>query len=116
VASYFQGLFNLGGTQVQAQTLALALNVYATTSSLGGSAGVSYGFTVSATGLGARRSSVGVDGAAFGVANNTTLNVYELLVAVNKKAVNGVLYNGDATLQAKCADLFNALNQAGSIS
>jgi hypothetical protein len=115
VATYFQKLFNLGGNQVQAQTLAVALNVYATTSSLGGNAGVPYGFTVSATGLGARLYNVGKDGAAFGVANNTTLNVYELLVAVNRKAVNGVLYNGDATLQAQCADLFNSLDQAGSI-
>jgi hypothetical protein len=57
---------------------------------------------------------VGKDGAAFGVANNTTRNVYELL-AVNKKAVKGVLYNGDATLQAQAADLFNALNKAGGI-
>jgi hypothetical protein len=58
---------------------------------------------------------VGKDGAAFGVANNTTLNVYQLLLAVNKKAVNGVLYGGDATLQAQAADLLNSLDQAGSI-
>jgi hypothetical protein len=95
--------------------LAVALNVYATTSLLGGSAGVTYGFTVSATGLGARSYNVGVFGAAFGVANNTRLNVSELLQAVNKKAVNGVLYNGAATLPSQCADLFDALNQAGSI-
>jgi hypothetical protein len=49
------------------------------------------------------------------VANNTTLNVYTLLAAVNTRAVNGVLYNGDATLQAQCADLFNSLDQAGNI-
>jgi hypothetical protein len=91
--------------------LAVALNVYATTSLLGGSAGVAYGFTVSATGLGARSYNVGV----FGAANNTTLNVYELLVAVNKPAKGGVLFGGNATLQARCADLFDALNQAGNI-
>jgi hypothetical protein len=115
VASFYQAQFNLGGTKAQAQALAVALNVYATTASLGGNAGASYGFTVSATGLGARSYNVGPDGAAFGVANNSTLTVYGLLAAVNKKAVQGVLYNGDATLQAECADLFNALNQAGSI-
>jgi hypothetical protein len=113
VASYFQALFALGGTQGQAQVLATALNVYATTSSLGGNAGTAYGFAVSATGLGARSYSVGKDGAAFGVANNTTLNVYELLVAVNKRAKSGVLYGGNATLQAQCANLLNALNTAG---
>jgi hypothetical protein len=115
VATYFQALFALGGTQVQAQVLATALNVYATTSSLGGSAGAAYGFAVSATGLGARSYNVGKDGAAFGVANNTTLNVYQLLVAVNKKAVKGVLYGGNTTLQAQAADLFNSLDTTGGI-
>jgi len=114
VAGYFQTLFALGGTQVRAQVLAVALDVYATTSSLGGTAGVAYGFAVSATGLGARSYSVGKDGAAFGVANNTTLNVYELLVAVNKRAKSGVLYGGNATLQAQCANLLSALNSAAT--
>jgi len=115
VAAFDQTLFHLGGTRAQAQVLATALNVYATTLSLGGTAGQAYGFSVSATGLGARSYNVGNDGAAFGVANNTTLNVFELLLAVNKKAVKGVLYNGDGTLQAQCADLFNSLDQTGSI-
>jgi hypothetical protein len=115
VAAYFQTLFSLGGTQVQAEVLAVALNVYATTSSLGGSAGAAYGFTVSATGLGARSYSVGRDGAAFGVADNATLDVYQLLLAVNTRAVNGVLYGGKATPQAECADLLSALNYAGTI-
>ena len=114
VAGYFQTLFALGGTQVRAQVLAVALDVYATTSSLGGTAGVAYGFAVSATGLGARSYSAGKDGAAFGVANNTTLNVYELLVAVNKRAKSGVLYGGNATLQAQCANLLSALNSAAT--
>jgi hypothetical protein len=115
VAAYFQTLFALGGNQVQAQVLAVALDVYATTSSLGGNAGTTYGFAVSANGLGARSYSVGQNGAAFGVASNTWLNVYGLLLAVNKKAVNGVLYGGNAALQAQAADLFDAVNQAGII-
>jgi hypothetical protein len=115
VAADFQALFSLGGTKVQAQVLAVALNVYATTSSLGGAAGAGYGFSVSATGLGARSCAVGQDGAAFGVANNTTCNVYQLLLAVNQQAVSGVLYGGNAALQAQAAALFNALNQAGGI-
>ena len=58
---------------------------------------------------------MGQDGAAFGVANNSTLSVYGLLAAVNRQAVNGVLYGGNAALQGECADLLGALNQAGSI-
>ncbi len=91
------------------------MNVYATTSSLGGTAGVAYGFTVSASGLGGSSFNVGADGAAVGVTNNTTLNVNELLAAVNQRAVNGALYNSDATLRQEAADLFDALNNAGGI-
>jgi hypothetical protein len=114
VAAYYQMLFAMPSSG-QAQVLATALNVYATTLSLGGTTAQAYGFSVSAVGLGARSYNVGKDGAAFGVANNTTLNVYELLLAVNMKAVKGVLYGGDATLQQEAADLLGALNQAGSI-
>jgi hypothetical protein len=115
VAAYFRTLIHPLGHLAQAETLAVALNVYATTASLGGSAGVAYGFTVSATGLGARSYNVSLFGAAFGVANYTTRNVYELLLAVNNKAVHGVLYNGDTTLQLEAAALFDLLNLAGSI-
>jgi hypothetical protein len=115
VASFYLSQFALPSPTVEAQVLATALNVYATTQSLGGSAGQAYGFTVTATGLGADSYNVGSDGAAFGVANKTTLNVYELLQAVNRMAVNGVLYNGDKTLRNEANDLFNALDQAGSI-
>jgi hypothetical protein len=115
VAEFYLTLLGLPGPQVDAAMLAAALNVYASTQSLGGVAGVAYGFTVSANGLGASSISVGADGAAFGVANNTTRNVYELLLAANKSAVNGALYNGDATLRQEAADLFDALNRAGGI-
>jgi hypothetical protein len=48
-------------------------------------------FKVSAVRLGACSYNVGKDGAAFGVASNTTLTVYALLLALNRKAVRGVL-------------------------
>jgi hypothetical protein len=114
VLQYLQSLDSLAqsgqvGAKVQEQVLVTALNVYTTTSSLGGNTGVAYGFTVSATGLGACFYGVGNDGAAFGVANNTTLDVYQLLLAVNEQAVNGVPYNGDPTLQGEAYDLFASL-------
>src|SRR5262249_49967241 len=68
VAAFYLSQFALSGPKVQAQALATALNVHATTTSLGGNAGVAYGFSVSATGLGARSFNVGQDGAPFGVA------------------------------------------------
>jgi hypothetical protein len=115
VASYYQYLFSLPSPTVEAQVLATALNVYATTQSLGGTAGQAYGFTITATGLGADSYNVGSDGAAFGVPNKTTLNVYQLLKAVDRQAVYGEPYNGDKTLRNEANDLFSALNQAGAI-
>lgn len=93
--------------------LATALNAYASTTSLGGSQGAAYGSTVSATRLGARSFGVGRSGAAFGVANSTKLEVFELLWIVNKRAVGGVMYNGDTALQDLAADAFERLNDAG---
>jgi len=115
VAALFQAVYSLPSPQPDAQVLAVALNIYATTNSLGGAQGSGYGFAVSDTGLGALSYDVGKDGAAFGAKNYSTLTVFHLLLAANRKAVNGVLYNGDTALQAEAADLFSSLNQDGSI-
>jgi hypothetical protein len=115
VAALYQSQFALSGSNLAAEVLATALNVYATTQSLGGAIGQAYGFSVTATGLGADSFNVGANGAAFGVANNTTRNVYELLTAVDQQAVFGVPYNGDTTLSKQANNLFDALNKAGAI-
>jgi hypothetical protein len=114
VAAFFQSQFALPGS-LEAQVLATALNVYATTLSLGGTVGQAYGFSVSADGLGAYTFNVGSDGAAFGAANNATGNVYALLQGVNDQAVLGVLYGGDKALRNEASDLLGALMKAGSI-
>jgi hypothetical protein len=113
VATFYLGLFSEQGPKVDAEVLATALNVYASTQSLGGTTAQASGFTVSDTGLGARTFNVGADGAAFGVSNKAVVNVYQLLKAVNKYAVNGVLYKGNALLRSEASDLFDALNTAG---
>ncbi|MGH7174165.1 MAG: choice-of-anchor Q domain-containing protein, partial [Gemmataceae bacterium] len=113
VAAFFQSQFALTGAQVEAEVLATALNIYATTLSLGGTAGQVYGFKVSTVGLGAASVNVGGDGAAFGVAKRTTLNVYQLLLAVNQQTVNGVLYNGNSLLQQQAVQVFDTLNNRG---
>jgi hypothetical protein len=114
VAAFYQTL--LSSSVLDAEVLATALNVYATTQSLGSTTGQAYGFTVSATGLGADSFNVLSSGAAFGVANSTTLNVYQLLLAANQRAVNGVLYNGDMSLRLSAQLVFDALNSAGGVS
>ncbi len=115
VAAYYQALFGQASSKAGAEVLATALNVYATTSSLGGTAAQGYGFTVDAYGLGASSYNVGSNGAAFGVANSTVLNVYQLLRAANARAANGVLYGGDATLIALAVNVFDGVNMAGGI-
>jgi hypothetical protein len=47
------------------------------------------------------------------VADRTTLNVYQLLKAVDRRAVGGVLYGGDRRLRGLAEDLFEDLNDAG---
>ena len=116
VAAFYKAQAALPGSNVEAEVLATALNVYATTQSLGGTIGQSYGFTVSAAGLGAASFNIGADGAAFGVPKKTTLSVYALLQAANRQTVVGVLYNGDPTLQKLANHLFHAINEAGSIT
>ncbi len=79
------------------QMFALALNVYASTQSLGGANAQSQ-FKVTASGLGAAELNVGPFGAVAGVANNSTINVYAYLRGVDRLAVAGVLYNGNTRL------------------
>ena len=49
------------------------------------------------------------------MANNTVLNVYQLLQAANAKAVSGVLYGGDPTLMALALNVFDGVNTAGGL-
>jgi parallel beta-helix repeat protein len=119
VAAFYNTLFHertqpRDVSHLEARVLSVALDVYATTSSLGGSAAAPYGFTVSAAGLGNATFSVGTSGAAFGVPNGTVLTVSGILQAVNGQAVNGVLYNGNVRLERLADDVFRGLIQAGT--
>ena len=66
VATFFKNQFTRYGDTAALVALGAALDVYATTASLGGSAGQAAGFLVTALGLGAEIFNVGLDGAAFG--------------------------------------------------
>ncbi|QDU23845.1 hypothetical protein [Urbifossiella limnaea] len=90
--------------------LATALNVYATAASLGGTQGAAAGFQASAAVLGARSYNVRGCGAAVGVANGSTRNVYQLILAVNNLARRGLLYNGNGSLLDAAKELFRGLN------
>jgi hypothetical protein len=74
-----------------------------------------YGFTVSGDGVGTATVNVGGNGNAFGVSNNTTLTVMDLLLATNDQAVDGVLYNGFGIGRAEANNVYSAVNEAGKI-
>jgi hypothetical protein len=102
---------------LDAQVLATALSVYVTNATLDPTAvAAQYGFTVSAGGVGAATVNVGTSGAAFGVADNTTLTVMDLLLATNAQTVHGVLDNGNTTLQSELQTVYTPLNQSGGIN
>jgi probable HAF family extracellular repeat protein len=116
VAAQFQQDFARQGPKLDAQVLATALSVYATNATLDNT-GVAarYGFTVSGYGVGAATVNVGSDGDAFGVANDMTLTVMDLLLATDAQSVNGVLYGGNATRRSHANDVYSFVNQAGGL-
>ena len=117
VAALFQQDFVMKGVKLDAQVLATALSVYATNATLDGTrAAAKYGFTVSGYGVGTATVNVGSNGDAFGVANNTTMTVMDLLLATDDQAIDGLLYGGNATKRNEASSVYSALNQAGSIS
>lgn len=115
VAAFYRTLFNRSGQKLDAQALAVAFAVYVTNTSLAGNVAVGYGFEVSRFGTGASTYSVGSNGAAFGVPNNTRLTVLQILQAADARAVNGVLYDGDTSLRNKANTVFDGINRDGDI-
>jgi hypothetical protein len=86
------------------------LEVYTTTSSLGGTIGQSYGFLVNSFGLGAYTWNIGTNGAAFGVPNFRTLNVYEILLAANNSAMGGEPWGMNMFLRNEGLSVFMGIN------
>ena len=115
VAAFYQSLWRDHDQKLGAQVLDTALDVYATTASLGGTTAAKYGFVVAADGLGTASCDVGHSGAAFGVHNGTTLNVYQILQAVDQRAAHGVLYHGNRRLDRLANEVFERINRAGHI-
>jgi len=135
VASLFITLFNVSGQKLDAQVLATALAVYTTTNTLnstfaGQSFAQQHGFVISAPGSSSNLINmpwnIGLNGPAFGVANNTSLTIGQILLAANKYAVKGVLWANSikinnvtytsTTLRNMANTVFSAINQAGDIS
>src|SRR5262249_21276099 len=131
VAGFYKTLFArtsssapAGSPKTDAQVLATAFAVYVTNETLAGTTAMAYGFQVTATGVGTRTFNVRNNGAAFGVANNSIYSVMDLLLAVNARSHNGLLYDQDgdgriasseASFRTMANDVFTGINEAGDI-
>jgi hypothetical protein len=116
IATLFQSDFVLKGVKLDAQFLATALSVYVTNATLDPTmVAAPYSFTVSGDGVGTATVNVGANGDAFGVTNNTTMTVLDLLLASDAQAVDGVLYNGNTTRRNEANNVYSFVNQAGNI-
>ncbi len=119
VASFYQQFYNESGPKLDAETLALALSTYVTKSSLAGNTATSYGFAVSANGSATATFNVGTNGVAFGVDDNTTLTIMDLLTLTDVQAHKGLLWDldgngslsaGETMLRLEADELFDAIN------
>jgi hypothetical protein len=114
IATFFQGRFVVHGQKLDAQVLATALAVYVTDPILDNTGvATQYGFSVGGNGVATSTYNIGSNGAAFQVANNTTMTVMEILLAADSQAVNGVLYNGDTNKRNQANNVFSSINEAG---
>jgi Ca2+-binding RTX toxin-like protein len=115
--------FLAAGNALYQQAFALALNVYATTASLGGQGLVQnglaakYGFRVSAGGAGVATADVGAGAAAFDVApgQSTVLSALQLLQRLDDHYAGG-FYGGNASLAGQALSVVSAANAQGAIN
>ena len=121
IASLYAGLPNNGVTNNDyIQTFAVALGIYADTTSLSGASTLAtkYGFTVSSAGFGTATYNVGSNGAAFGVANNTSLTVLSVVQTINSNysPTTGTCYGGSSTLGSDANNVLNGINTTGDVA
>jgi hypothetical protein len=118
IYSYLCSLVNSSSKQLEAQVLATALAAYVTDSDwAGGTYAAAYGFTVTSTGVKNDYFNVGDNGAAFGVANDSALTVWDVLQRTNTRARNGSLWSSYSSgAKAMAYNVFLGINQSGGIT
>jgi hypothetical protein len=120
-----------GPARVDCQFMAVALATYFTSSNLAGNIASAYGFNVTDTGIATRIVNVGASGAAFGVANGTTLTIKQLLDATNDMTDasvtiagfdciydlngDGIMDSYEASLRSQASVVYSAINEEGDI-
>jgi hypothetical protein len=125
--TYVANQFKTGGTSnTYQQAFAVALDIYATTLSLGGASVISggyttkYGFKVTDAGDMFATWDVGrANAAAFDIppGGSTVLTLYQILTIANNhyNATTGQFYNGDSNLNNELNVVLNAINERADI-
>jgi hypothetical protein len=121
IATVYQGLWTPNGVNKNTfiQAFAVALGLYADNASLSGvSLAAQYGFNV--TNAGPLSYNVGSNGAAFGVANNTSVQVLTILQDVDASfdGALGTFFDGNANQQTLTTELntvLSGINETGGI-
>ncbi len=121
IAALYAGLPNNGVTNNDyIQAFAVALGIYADTSSLSGTStqAAKFGFTVTSAGFGNAVYNIGSNGAAFGVANNTSLTIMSILQTVNSNysPTSGTFYGGSSSLGGAANNVLNGINTTGDVN
>jgi hypothetical protein len=115
-ADFLTAFGNVGGVQGNdnCQFFAAALACYFTSTSLGGNTvAAGKGFNQSPGGTGSHTFSVGGNGAAFGVPDNTTLTVLQILQYVDENECP--LSGQSQTILGEINNVLNGINQGGDI-
>jgi hypothetical protein len=121
IAAFYLTKFDVRGQKLDAQVMAVAFASYVTNSSLAGAAAAKYGFKVDANGTANATINIGSAGAAFGVANNSTLTVWQILKATDQLSAGGSgatqyeIYNGNQGLRNQANTIFSLINERGDI-
>ncbi len=108
----------IGIRDLGAQVMATALAVYVTDSDLAGTTAESYGFLVTADGVGLATFNVGDAGAAFGLSelDSRIMTVFDILRATNDQVVDGNLYDMDLVLSTLADRIYTMINETGGIN
>jgi hypothetical protein len=121
IAAYYLTKFNITGQKLDAQILSVAFATYATNTALAGNVAAKYGFKVDAMGTGSATINIGAGGAAFGVANNSNLSVWQILRATDQFSAGGTgasrfdIYNGNQALRNLANTIYSYINEHGDI-
>ena len=116
VANAFNARFGDSARTVEAQAMASAFAIYASSSSLsGGSYASAFGFHVTTSGIASRNVNVAGAGSSLGLSNNATTTLMDSLRRTDSRSSAGVFNSGSSSARSAVRGLFDMVNDIGGI-